>query len=89
LQKGSVVEDNIPCGRCDIGVYCVTAMMNKTARQFGALSEEDRVKQMPRCKRYDRYCLGARDFHECVKDLDKDQLSSPQPTVPSPTNESP
>lgn len=60
----------LPCGRCDIGVYNELAMLNKTARAFGALPAEERLRQMPMCKTQQRPCVGACDFHDmiCVVD---------------------
>lgn len=65
-------SSNMPCGNCDIGIYCERASMNKIARKFGALEPEERLERMPRCKvNKDKQCEGANDFHEAIKQLDE------------------
>ena len=64
-------DDTIPCGRCDIGVYSELAMLNKTSREFGVLSEQERQASMPMCKTRDQACCGAVDFHNMICEVDK------------------
>lgn len=62
----------MPCGNCDIGIYCEQAALNKIARKFGALEADDRIKNMPKCKVYkDKDCEGATDFHNSLVHLDE------------------
>lgn len=63
--------NDTPCGSCDVGVYSELAAMNKKAREFGALSEKDRCKNMPKCKHEKHVCYGARDYHNFICEIDK------------------
>jgi hypothetical protein len=86
VQKGNIVEqvdakhEDMPCGRCDIGAYSMEAMLNPVARKYGALSVEQRISHTPKCKTYNRTCVGAQDFHACLVELDSRCFSSPQPS---------
>lgn len=63
---------DIPCGNCDCGTYSDEAAMNKKARKFGALDEEERFLAIPMCKKdKDMKCAGAEDFHNALIRLDK------------------
>lgn len=65
-------DAEMPCGNCDIGIYCERAFLNKIARKFGALEENERLEQMPKCKvKKDSRCEGASDFHNALIELDK------------------
>lgn len=66
------MKDRMPCGNCDIGIYCERAFLNKIARKFGALEENERLEQMPKCKINSKLkCEGASDFHKALIELDK------------------
>ncbi len=67
-----VIDDDLPCGRCDCGTYSEYAMLNRKARKFGALDEAEREQAIPRCKTFDRECIGARHFHDALVMLDKE-----------------
>lgn len=61
-----------PCGSCNCGTYSIEAMLNPKARIFGALSEEDRLKAIPHCKKDPEVlCAGDMDFHLALIKLDK------------------
>ncbi|WP_155726874.1 hypothetical protein [Acinetobacter pittii] len=62
--------NDTPCGACDIGVYNEIACLNKTARAFGAMSSEERKANMPRCKNFDRECIGAKDYNQLITEVD-------------------
>jgi hypothetical protein len=66
-----MIDPDMPCGRCDIGVYCEKSMLNKRAREFGNLSTDDRKANMPNCKNHDRKCVGAKHFSEMIDSIDK------------------
>lgn len=63
-------QHETPCGACDIGVYNELACLNKTARAFGAMTAEERKNNMPRCKSFDRECIGAKDFDHLITEVD-------------------
>ena len=64
--------DDIPCGNCDIGVYSDKAFYNRTAREFSVLSKAEREANMPRCKKMDRECIGAKHFSSAISQIDGD-----------------
>lgn len=56
------MEDDMPCGMCDVGTYDHTASTCPAAiaiRDGGPL---------PRCKSYNRTCIGALDLKACFTD---------------------
>ena len=61
-----------PCGNCNCGTYSMEASMNKLARKFGALDEDERYNAIPMCK-VDKHlkCAGDTDFHNALIQLDK------------------
>lgn len=60
-----------PCGACDIGVYSEMALLNKKAREFGAMSKKERSKNMPMCKCENHICWGAKHYHEMINQIDE------------------
>ena len=64
------MADNLPCGKCDMGIYSETAMLNRKAREFSVLTREQREASMPRCKSFDRECIGAKDFSCAISQID-------------------
>lgn len=62
---------DIPCGNCNCGTYSEMAMLNKKAREFGALEENERFEAIPMCK-VDKHlkCAGDTDFHNALVKLD-------------------
>ncbi|MBU3094065.1 hypothetical protein KPE82_00395 [Acinetobacter baumannii] len=64
------IQNETPCGACDIGVYNELACLNKAARAFGAMSAEERKNNIPRCKNFDRECIGAKDFDQLITEVD-------------------
>lgn len=60
-----------PCGACDIGVYSELALLNKTAREFGAMNKKERSKNMPMCKCENHICWGAKHYHEMINQIDE------------------
>lgn len=64
------MSDDMPCGKCDMGVYSEIAMLNRTAREFSILSTEERNKNMPMCKKHNRTCVGARHFSQAISQID-------------------
>jgi len=71
-EKKNAVPRSIPCGNCDCGTYSDEAALNKKARKFGALDEEERFLAIPMCKvDKDLKCAGADDFHKALISLDR------------------
>lgn len=69
-MTNSAEYQDMPCGRCDMGIYSEMAMLNRKAREFSVMSTPDRLANMPKCKTHDRICFGAKDFHEAIKQVD-------------------
>lgn len=63
-------DNERPCGQCDIGVYSELACLNKKAREFGALSSQERLNTIPKCKCRNIDCVGAKDFHNMINEID-------------------
>lgn len=63
-QRGSEMRSDMPCGRCDVGIYDAAAACNPLAQSIldGG--------PIPRCKLAKRPCVGALDLagqHEGAK----------------------
>lgn len=63
-------DAEMPCGNCDMGVYSESAMLNRKAREFSVLSTAEREASMPKCKKHDRLCVGARHFSNAISQID-------------------
>jgi hypothetical protein len=68
----AIVMPHGPCGCCDMGVYSELAMLNKKAREFSVLSKRDRELSMPKCKKFNRECEGAKDFSSAIAQIDSE-----------------
>lgn len=66
------LEDNneMPCGCCDMGIYSEMAMLNRAAREFSVLSTAERETGLPKCKKIDRDCVGAKHYSDAIKEID-------------------
>lgn len=69
--------DDMPCGECDMGTYSEAAALNQKARRFGALCEKDRWGAIPKCKKFNRPCNGAVDYHQFLIELDESLGEAP------------
>ena len=69
-RQQPVVMPGGPCGCCDMGIYAEMAMLNRKAREFSVLSTAEREANMPRCKKFDRICEGAKDFSNAISQID-------------------
>jgi hypothetical protein len=49
---------DIPCGRCDCGTYSASAIFNPASQAIAAGGS------IPRCKTFDRPCVGDQDFKD-------------------------
>jgi hypothetical protein len=65
-----------PCGCCDMGTYAEMAMLNRKAREFSVLSTAEREASIPRCKKFDRPCEGAKDFSSAIARIDKETANA-------------
>lgn len=65
------IENDMPCGCCDMGTYTELAMLNRKAREFSVLTTAERESNMPRCKKIDRPCVGAQDFSRAIAQIDE------------------
>lgn len=65
-----MIDDDMPCGNCDMGVYSERAMLNRIAREFSVMTTEQRESNLPRCKKHDRECVGAKHFSDAIKQID-------------------
>lgn len=71
VEGGGIPDEvEIPCGECDMGVYSEMAMLNRKAREFSVMTTEERNKNMPRCKKHDRPCIGAKHFSQTIAQID-------------------
>jgi len=64
-SKGMSEDDDMPCGRCDVGVYSESACMTPLAYRMAAAV--DSLALVPRCKRFDRPCVGATHFAQAIQ----------------------
>lgn len=64
------INDDMPCGCCDMGVYSEMAMLNRIAREFSVLTTEQRENSLPKCKKYNRNCVGAKHFSDAIAQID-------------------
>jgi len=64
------INDDMPCGCCDMGVYSEMAMLNRIAREFSVLTTEQRENSLPNCKKYNRNCVGAKHFSDAIAQID-------------------
>lgn len=62
--------DDMPCGNCDMGCYSELSMLNRIAREFSILTTEQRNNNLPKCKIYDRKCVGAKHFSKAIAEID-------------------
>jgi hypothetical protein len=54
------VNDDMPCGRCDVGIYSYAAAT--TALAHALAQQSPHARRPPRCKSLDRDCVGACHF---------------------------
>lgn len=64
------VDSDMPCGNCDMGIYSESAMLNRKAREFSVLTTEQREANLPKCKIYDRHCVGAKHYSDAIREMD-------------------
>lgn len=60
-------DPQMPCGRCDMGVYAYAAATTPAAIQMLDAQDSVRDALVPRCKRFDRACVGAQDFLDVLR----------------------
>jgi hypothetical protein len=70
MSEKTKPADDMPCGRCDMGVYSHDSMLNRKAREFSVLTKDERDRSMPRCKRFNRSCVGAQHFSQAIAQID-------------------
>jgi len=57
---------DLPCGRCDAGVYDAHPFLVGIEMFRGCLTSKDALKSAPLCKSDETHiCFGARDFITC------------------------
>ena len=73
MTDDEVISKNMLCGCCDMGVYSELSMLNRKAREFSLLSEKERLENLPNCKKFNRKCVGAKDFSDVIAQIDNER----------------
>jgi len=58
--------EDMPCGRCDVGMYSYAAALTPLAHKL--VAEPRASRTAPQCKSFDRPCVGACHFIEAIND---------------------
>lgn len=67
----NIAKSRLPCGMCDAGIYSEESLLNRDAIKFLSLSEDQRLRNIPRCKSQDRQCIGFKDLHDMKVRVDR------------------